>query len=432
MTATTGTSNWKVQYTPGSSKKPGNAHIILTDSSKTGGNPKKFFAKGVAYSPVPAGAGISLPQLGDWFYSQPNQKGVWSQIWERDLPNMKTMGLNVLKTYFFWPKEPPKEQKMSTWKTKVAGEAYREHLDFLNAARGNGLYVLIGIALDAGNIFDNGSPSSAKDYKDYYTWVCKELATRYGSHPAVMGFVLGNEMNNPTRLQSDAYWSINAEFVKQVRDNAPDKLLMQAMQNDGALFTYKIGKSQKPLIEEYTKLYDLWAVNVFDGNSFDSFLTRFETEVAETDYIRPMLFTEYGVPAGTNSGGTVVELADNAKIVGTYLGDLYASMTTQKHLNYCCGGTYFEYCDEWWKGNGTPVCDHTTPSQNSAPDFPGGSWEPAWWGLHSVKPKGRTCADGPWNGAGGAPYPADKLTGRAAVSVMTGLAIPSGYKGSSS
>ncbi|MDJ0931453.1 hypothetical protein [Breoghania sp.] len=290
------------------------------------------------------------------------------------------------------------------------------------------------MALDAGNIFDNASPSSAKDY---YLWVCQELAKRYGSNPAVMGFVLGNEMNNPTRLQSETFWSINVEFVKEVRKHAPGKLILQAMQNDGDLFTYTvgIGKNSEALIKKYADHYDLWVVNIFEGNSFDTFLERFKKQVSENDYILPIMFTEYGVPASenktVNGGETVVELKDNAKIVGTYLSELYTSMTQKKYLGYYCGGTYFEYCDEWWKGNGTGICDHTTPSQNAAPDFPGGSWESAWWGLYSIVPTGRTCTDGPWDASTNAPYPADTLANRHAVTVMMGLTIPFGYVGGS-
>ncbi|KZK79016.1 hypothetical protein PsW64_03360 [Pseudovibrio sp. W64] len=340
------------------------------------------------------------------------------------------MNINVLKTYQFWPKKPPLGKHMLEWRSIVDAEQDRSHHDFLEAARKNNLYVLIGVSLDAGNIFDNGSPQMGKAYKDYYLWVCEQLAERYGKHPAVMGFVLGNEMNNPTRLQSSAFWEINAEFVKPFRKHAPNKLLMQAMQNDDNLFLYKINGSSEKLVQKYTQLYDLWAVNVYDGKSFDQFFNRFKPQVAQTDYVRPIIFTEYGVPAGTNDNCTVVELPNNAEIVGQYLKELYKNMTTPEHLEYCCGGTYFEYCDEWWKGNGTSWCTHTTPSQNSAPDFPGGSWEPAWWGLYSVAPKGRTCAAGPWSNAEKKPYPVDTLTKRHAVSVMKDLAIPFGYLGS--
>jgi len=428
-------STWSIKTTPGSSGVAGTAHIQLTDTGRSI-KKKKFFVKGVAYSPVPAGAGTGEPQVGDWFYSVPDTPNTWNQIWKRDLPNMKAMGLNVLKTYFFWPKAPPTASQMPNWQSTVQGEEDRDHSDFLAAARKNGLYVLIGVALDAGNIFSNPDPSKAKNYKDYYKWVCKELAARYGDHPAVMGFVLGNEMNNPTRLQSSDYWNINAEFVQEIRAGAPHKLVVQAMQNDTDLFTYNITEKKgktKSLLEVYSGLYDLWAVNVFDGNSFDTFLSRFKKQVAETDYILPMLFTEYGVPAGKNNNDNtkVVELPHKAKVVGTYLSSLYVSMTTSTALAYCCGGSYFEYCDEWWKGNGAGNCDHTTPSNNPSGAFPGGYWEPSWWGLYSIAPNSRHCSDGPWNNNATppAPYPPDTLTARSAVSVMSDLAIPSGFVG---
>ncbi|MDJ0931452.1 hypothetical protein [Breoghania sp.] len=102
---------------------------MVDDSDMTSGA-EKFFAKGVAYSPIPAGSSTYLSQLGDWFYDVPGITGAWSQIWERDLPKMKATGLNVLKTYFFWPKDPPSSDQMTNWKTIVGAEKIASTMTF--------------------------------------------------------------------------------------------------------------------------------------------------------------------------------------------------------------------------------------------------------------------------------------------------------------
>ena len=80
---------------------------------------------------------------------------------------MKGMGINNLRTYFFWAWTPPDD--MRTWQAVTSQPPTFDHTAFLDAAAANGIDVTIGIALDGGNIFDNGDPSLGQDYLGFYT-----------------------------------------------------------------------------------------------------------------------------------------------------------------------------------------------------------------------------------------------------------------------
>lgn len=347
------------------------------------------------------------------------------------------MGINVLKTYFTWPWPPPPD--IRTWKT-VIQKPPQDHKTFLDACQENGVYALLGVALDAGNIFDNADPTLAADFKGFYLAVVDKLTQQYADHPAVMGFVLGNEMNNPDRCQRQDFWSINSEFAQVAKKNAPDKLILQAFQNDPALFTYKApykkdGTVQTLTVPEiYWLNYNVWGLNVFNGKTFFPFWSRFKSQIVNTPYNLPLIMTECGVPAGTNDpvdktgsqGAKAVELPDNAAAVATYLESLWNDLIANKDI--VSGATFFEYTDEWWKGNGSGPCVHDVGSDGAGSAFPGKWWEPAWWGFYSIAPNGRTCADGPWDNAHNRPYPPDILTARAAVATMKGLKLPTAVK----
>ena len=72
----------------------------------------------------------------------------------------------------------------------------------------------------------------AKTTFPFYTATAAKLAELYGNHPAVMGFCLGNEQNNQTRIVRADFWDGLAGMAQAVRTKAPGKLVMFAMQND--------------------------------------------------------------------------------------------------------------------------------------------------------------------------------------------------------
>ena len=161
----------------------------------------------------PAGAATFTPGIGDWFAPP------WNGIWERDLALMKGMGIDNLRTYFFWAWTPPAD--MRTWQAVTSQPPTFDHTAFLDAAAANGIDVTIGIALDGGNVFDNGDPSLGQDYLDFYTATAEKLAELYGDHPAVMGFCLGNEQNNPSRIVRADFGMASREWRKPSAPRRP-------------------------------------------------------------------------------------------------------------------------------------------------------------------------------------------------------------------
>lgn len=373
-----------------------------------------IFLKGVCYSPTPAGAATFTPGVGDWFTPP------WNAIWERDFPLMQRMGLNNLRTYFFWAWTPPND--MTTWQQVTSGPPTFDHAAFLDAAAGSGIYVTIGIALDAGNVFDNANPQLGQDYLDFYTATATKLAQLYGNHPAVMGFCLGNETNNPTRIRTSAYWDKFATLAQAVRQNATDKLVMVAMQNDPGLLTATIDGTSTTVVQRYAQIFDVWGLNIYSGMA--TTLDSYATQVAgNSNSQRPLIVSEWGVPGGKNVPDGAAGPPDGNATSRELTQEEFTTEINQtmnpngqamkSHLDFVAGAQFFEWSDEWWKNGATPIY---TQDASGSPDYP-----EEWWGLHSITPVGRTAQQGPWDNSANQPFPPDQLTARPTVGALTSL-----------
>lgn len=374
-----------------------------------------FFLAGVCYAPTPAGAATFTPGVGDWFTPP------WNGIWERDFALMQQMGINNLRTYFFWAWTPPAD--MSTWKAVVSGPPTFDHSAFLDAAQAAGIYVTIGIALDGSQIFGNADPQSAQNYLSFYTATAEKLAELYGAHEAVMGFCLGNEQNTPSRIQQASFWDAFETISSLVKAKAPDKLVTLAMQDDPTMFTATIAGTQTSVPQRFKQIFDVWSVNIYSGmaGQLDSYR---QNVVSNADTQLPLIVSEWGVAAGKNvpdgaagppdGSATSRELTPaefDAAINGPSLDSMISKMQAmQNHRDFVMGAQYFEWTDEWWKNGATPVYEQNA---SSSPD-----WPEEWWGLYGIAPTGRTAQQGPWNQGANAPYPPDTLTARPTVAAL--------------
>lgn len=123
----------------------------------------------VAYSPTPIGVAPSGSQSLDFFSDE------YAHIFERDLPRMAAIGINTIRIYTF--------------------DSSKSHARFLDACHVHGISVIAGFELDAqhDDLKDTviGLPTVELHLK-------KALASINASHPAMLMWMVGNELNLPS------------------------------------------------------------------------------------------------------------------------------------------------------------------------------------------------------------------------------------------
>jgi hypothetical protein len=349
-----------------------------------------YFAKGVCYSPTPLGGATFAPGVGDWFVppwwtydgiNSPNDIGA------RDIPLLKAMGVNSIRTYFtwYWMKKDDlnylsgitQDTPLTVFTdTQYPYTVFFDRLPFLDACYRNGISVVIGIALEGGNCFNYNSTPVRTAYQNFYLQTAIRLATLYGNHPAVMGFCMGNEQNQgttgPTSNMLDSrtylYYQQMYQAIKAV---APDKLVTIAFQDDGGLYngtarvTDKAGQQPPtpfnniPVEKAISTVVDVWGLNIYSGLSGDfPIYEKNVVSAANGSYARPLWVTEWGVPSGGSvPAGALGPPAGNARAETLNAAGLAVAAESLTHdvslmhpfLNFIAGAYAFEFTDEWWK-----------------------------------------------------------------------------------
>ena len=238
--------------------------------STNGGAPGPFIVKGVDYSPRPINDAALTTPGSDYFWGDPAHL-TYGPIWTRDLwgttyndyqtgnnlPDglVRQLGANSIRTYAWWKWVPMVPADYSKWNkldwsvsprvrfgatAAPAGfAAYPAHdggdqfLDLCWNHGVNPIYVVIGISLDPWNAFASVSPDPVliHDERMYIERTTKWLAQRYGYHPAVLGFAIGNETNLPFEAGTDRYidyWNYLNRLGAITKRYAPGKLTMTA------------------------------------------------------------------------------------------------------------------------------------------------------------------------------------------------------------
>jgi hypothetical protein len=198
-----------------------------------------FFAKGIDYSPTPIGGATFQPGIGDWFtppwwtYNGDNSP---NDIGQRDTAILKGVGVNALRTYYtwFWLKQDDnaylqnikQDSPMTVFtNTQYPYTVFFDHNPFLDACYKSGIYVVLGIALEGGNCFNSGAPEISSAYQNFYLQTAVKIATRYGRHPAVIGFCMSNEQNQPPWNDDSRVWFYYQKMYQAIKAVAPDKLV---------------------------------------------------------------------------------------------------------------------------------------------------------------------------------------------------------------
>lgn len=291
---------------------------------------QRFFARGVAYTPIPVGS-----DYGD--YLGASQAAIWTQ----DLELMKAMNLNAIRAYTF--------------------DSVEDHTAFLDACDERGL--LVAVTLDYPE--DIYSDSTART-----EWKTRALdvVNRYKSHPAILLWGFGNEKNfyADTEQKRTDHWS----YVSEVTDE-----IHQAEQAAGVWHPVC-----SPLMDNYLSDYfaleasypnavDLWCLNLYRGSSFGTEL--FSTYPSTL----PLMITEFGADAYDQTNGQ--EWATDEQ------GNALVSLSTELRdwRAVVAGGIVFAFQDEWWKCGA--VSDHDVCGGYFG-GLPDGFANEEWWGVYAT------------------------------------------------
>jgi len=351
-------------------------------------NGAPFIVAGVDYSPVPAGSG-NIDTTVDAL------QGAFA----RDMPLLRNASVNAIRVYRM---------------TADTQANLFSHKTFLDACWNNGsqpIHVLItqevnlpsnylfGVSPSAAGAFqiadgrwlrpDPAAATTLAHSQGNLETALRSLLTHYGNHSAVMGFIIGNEINNYMCRHDPAFWRFIDRLHGIVKQMCPGKLTVTS-EADDSMLTVRAASAitHPPSNARDMPNLDAWGINSYIGSrntGFGNFYSNFASRTA-----KPLLFTEFGCPASTRDENMrVIEMADNAKGQGDYFVSHWSDMMNNR--NVCQGGFVFAWSDGWWK-HGTPSVHDALNNRNTA--FPGGWWDEEWFGINAISPVGSVTT--PW------------------------------------
>ena len=302
-------------------------------------NDALFHVQGICYSPTPIGMAGDIPPYGDLFTT------TYSNLWERDFPHLRNMGANVIRNY--------------GWTIGA------DHTPFLDQAYNAGeqpLYVLVNRWVNPATDWNNNQAI------DTLITEWEAIAEECKNHPAIMGFLSGNEVNiqNGNGYNS-GFWSAMNQIASAVKNKAPNKLVSIAITD--ALDQVNLYDSILPNI-------DFWSLQVYRGHSFGSLFADYAARSS-----KPLVITEFGYDSF--DGRKKTEYSRQAALPADAMENLWLEIKDNAAIT--SGGCVFEYADEWWKAGSS--YSHNTSSQWSGP-FVDGEANEEWWGMFQIADNG--------------------------------------------
>jgi hypothetical protein len=227
----------------------------------------------------------------------------------------------------------------------------------------------------------------------------RALVQKYKDHPAVFGWVLGNELNSPQNRANPRFWAYLNDLARDLKAIAPKKETMVALIDD-TMTSLTLVKNNGWDVSNI----DVWGINSYRGrlgattNNFDNLFSSFAAVNS-----KPLIVSEFGppattrqqiasgigvpVPAGTNpemlgqlcQTGTMSDLADSGQLTADYIEGHWNDIVANQAV--AAGGFVFEWTDEWYKA-GDPAQRTRSPGSNDA--FPGGCWDEEGFGINGV------------------------------------------------
>jgi hypothetical protein len=285
-----------------------------------------YQVRGVCWNPVPKGAthpgGLDFPGFA-----------------ESDAELMQAAGINTIRTY-----EPLLDTAV---------------LDSLLAA---------GIRVFNSVYPYGGDPAN----------VVTERVNAVKAHPAIIGWIIGNE------------WNYNGLYVDLPHDEALARL------NEAASLIRQ-ADAARPIISVYGEVppadvvdrmpdIDIWGINIYRGIGFGDLFSVWE---ARSD--KPMFVSEYGADA-YNSDLPGYDPESQALAVEALTQEILDHSAALTLDGVTLGGTIFEWADEWWKAENPSSQDVGGVAPGGGP-YPDQTFNEEWWGLVDIERTPRPAYD---------------------------------------
>jgi hypothetical protein len=248
-----------------------------------------------------------------------------------------------------------------------------------------------------------------------------ELVKSTIKHPAVFGYLVGNEIFGGV-TQNPQFWTNFGTLINAAQgaglSQGQNPFLMTAVNDE---FTPQTSWPGIKLGEQSGKLNNLdsWCINIYRGPEFggagNSVFTQYLALMNsfQTPLKKPLILGEWGTPHTTRPIGVYgqsstqpVTNLDNvpesqmgqgqpyfgAQPVATFLTTQWNTIKANLKAGpnqVCAGGFIFDWCDEYWKGD--PDNPNPPVMQIGGPDgsfnsgaFAGGYWDEAGFGITSA------------------------------------------------
>jgi hypothetical protein len=276
--------------------------------------------RGVCWNPVPKGQGH--PGGLDYAGAAPGDGAL-----------MEAVGINVVRTY-----EPLADR------------------DALDALWEHGIHVLVGTYVYGGD------PAS----------VVTARVNAVKDHPAILGWVLGNEWN-----YNGLYTGLShAESLARLNEAAA--LVRAADTTHPIVSVY----GEVPAVDTLEAMpdIDIWGINAYRGISFGDLF-----EVWAERSAKPMFLAEYGADA-YNASIDQYDPESQAMATRALTQEIADHAVAFSPTGVAIGGTIFEWSDEWWKDTGGTNDTHDVGgiAPGGGP-YPDQTFNEEWWGLVDVE-----------------------------------------------
>jgi hypothetical protein len=370
--------------------------VVTADGFQLKLNGQPFVIKGMNYSPVPIGAAPRYVPYGDYFIPY------YANVWKPDIDKIREAGINVIKLYAGNP-------DLNAGAPGTSGN-WKAFLDYCYNGGNKPIYVVM-FSYTQGDVIAQGGTGLNNYIRQY-----DELVKSTVKHPAVFGYMVGNEIFGGV-TQNPQFWTNFGTLINAARGaglSQGQKPFLTTAIND------EIGWPPIKFGEQSGKLNNLdsWCINIYRGPEFggagNSAFTQYLALMNSLGSVKkPLIFGEWGTPHTTRPIGVY---GQSSKQPVSNLDDVPESqmgpgkpyfaaqpvaefLTTQWNTikinlkggpnQVCAGGFIFDWCDEYWKADpdnpNPPVVQIGGPAtgfQGGA--FAGGYWDEAGFGVTSA------------------------------------------------